>query len=341
MERYETNSFSTKRLHSFTIPLLFSLILTFLVELVDLDQDYLLVDSPRVSTAVPETDILRPVKFLKSVCLALVLAPLCVSSAQSAKNSLAILVLPAPELGIATSEIYVTCRRAIEENSAFRVTSLDVFSQSLKQDVVRECAGNSQCFARKMRESRTDAEWLLTVALDKLGDEFAVGLRLIEIKSALEKREDETVVSEMVPQGTEPLRGLTELLPKVFAAHSWGRLGNIVVDAEPNNAEILINEDICVSPCKVRNLEAGVHRVVVSMPGYTTQTREISLSPGQTQRIKIQLEAKPDKTPLGQILLWTGVGIGVIGAGLTTWLLTRESDIVEVCIAADEMQCGF
>ena len=192
-----------------------------------------------------------------------------------------------------------------------------------------------------MLESRTDAAWLLTVALDRLGDEFAVGLRLIEIKSALRKQEEEVVVSEMVPKGTEPLTGLTQLLPKVFAAHSWGRLGNIIVDAEPSNSEVLINDEICVSPCKVRNLRAGGHRVVVSMPGYITQARDIELGPGQTQRIKIELEAKPDETPLGQILLWTGVGLSVIGAGLTTWLLTQESDVVEVCIAADKSQCGF
>lgn len=294
-----------------------------------------------VSTMEPLTDILSVVRFLTSLWLSLFLVPLIGSSAHSSENSLAILVLPAPELGIASSEIYVSCRRAIEENSAFRVTSLDVFSQSLKQEVVRECAGNSQCFARKMLESRTDAAWLLTVALDRLGDEFAVGLRLIEIKSALRKQEEEVVVSEMVPKGTEPLTGLTQLLPKVFAAHSWGRLGNIIVDAEPSNSEVLINDEICVSPCKVRNLRAGGHRVVVSMPGYITQARDIELGPGQTQRIKIELEAKPDETPLGQILLWTGVGLSVIGAGLTTWLLTQESDVVEVCIAADKSQCGF
>ena len=279
--------------------------------------------------------------FFRIICLALLLTSALESSAQNSDRNLAILVLPAPELGIASSEIYVACRRAIEENSAFRVTSLDVFSQSLKQEVIRECAGNSQCFAKKMRESRTDAEWLLTVALDRLGEEFAVGFRLIEIKSALKKQEEEVVVSEMVPRGTDPLVGLTQLLPKVFVGHNWGRLGNIIVSAEPSNSEVLIDDEICVSPCKVRNLPAGLHRVVVSMPGYTTQNQDVELAPGQTQRIKIELEAKLDKTPLGQILLWTGVGVSIIGAGLTTWLLTRESDTVEVCIAANESQCGF
>jgi hypothetical protein len=265
---------------------------------------------------------------------------LCVAVA-SPRPLLAILVLPAPSLGIPASEVYLACRGAIEEETIFRVAGLDIFSRSLEEEAVRECAGDGVCFARKLSDSGSQADWLLTVAMDRLGEDVAIGLRLINIGDALSGKGGERIVSEMIPSSTAPLRGITGMLPKIFDGQGWGQLAGLRVDVEQSGAEILVDEQICVSPCQLEGLSAGTHRVTVQKRGFETWTKTLELTGGRTEKLSISLSSKESENTGSAILMWTGIGLGVAALGLGAWWMTRPSDTVDICIAADPAQCGI
>ena len=254
----------------------------------------------------------------------------------------AILVLPSSELSVSSSDVYAVSRKAIEKNTIFRVANLDVFSRSLEGDAVRECAGNGRCFAIKLNESGSNADWLITVAMDRLGDDLALGLRLIDIKAALRGEGGERVLSEVLPNSVPPLRGVTDLLPRLFQNLQWGQLAALTIEVDQSDAEILVDERICLSPCQMKRLQVGTHRVTVRKRGYTTVTKKVELRPASREKLRISLESEPGSEGLSPVLVWGGVGLGLVAAAATTWYFIDSADRpIEICIAADRAQCGL
>ena len=293
------------------------------------------------STTAAKTAMLGSVvSQVKRALIFVGIAGLCMGAANS-PSRLAILVLPAPGMGIPASEVYLACRRAIEKDTAFRVAGLDTFSKSLEEEAVRECAGDSQCFARKLSDSGSQADWLLTVAMDRLGDDIALGLRLINIEQALRSGGGEKVVSDVLPGSSAPIRATTDLLPRVFEEQGWGQIGALSVQVAQSGAEILVDDNICVSPCRMERLPVGTHRVTVQKRGYETWTKNIEVKTGSMENISVSLKSTGTPTDLSTVLMWTGVGLGVVGAGFVTWFIAQPSDTVNVCIAADAAQCGM
>ena len=107
------------------------------------------------------------------------------------------------------------------------------------------------------------------------------------------------------------------------------------------DAEILVDDRICVSPCRLERLQVGTHRVTIQKRGFVTWSKEINLAALSQEKLTISLESVSSDDYLPMVLLWTGIGLGIVGAGITTWVLTRPPPLIDVCIAADPAQCGM
>ena len=177
--------------------------------------------------------------------------------------------------------------------------------------------------------------------MDRLGNDLALGLRLINIREALEGKDNERLVSEVIPNSSAPLRATTDLLPRVFRDAGWGQFAQLEVNVSQPDAEILVDDRICVSPCRLKRLQVGTHRVTVQKRGFVTWSKEINLAASSEKKITVSLESASSGDHMQTILLWTGLGLGLVGAGITAWVLTRPPGSIDVCIAADPAQCGL
>jgi hypothetical protein len=282
---------------------------------------------------------------VKERCFQLGLLGLLAFLSMGAKKErplLAILILSSSEIDVSNSDVYAASRREIEKNTVFRVASFDVFSASLKAETVRECAGNGACFATKLHQSGSNADWLMTVALDRLGEDLALGLRLIKIGAALNGGDGERVLSKVLPNSASPLRGLTDLLPRLFQDEQWGQLATLSVEVAQADAVVIVRDRTCISPCQFQRLRAGTHRVTIQKPGYVTISKSIDLRPRADEKLRFSLQPDSSNDADSSLLLWGGIGLGIAAALVGTWVVIDAADRpIDVCIAADPAQCGL
>ncbi len=87
-------------------------------------------------------------------------------------------------------------------------------------------------------------------------------------------------------------------------------------------AQVLVNEaDVGLTPVEI-NRPAGKYHVVVKKPGYLVFDTSTNADPGQNLNVSATL--REDKPALTQRWwFWTGVGVVVAGAAITTYALTR------------------
>ena len=87
-------------------------------------------------------------------------------------------------------------------------------------------------------------------------------------------------------------------------------------------AQVLVNEaDVGLTPVEI-NRPAGKYHVVVKKPGFLVFDTSTNADPGQNVNVAATL--REDKPALTQRWwFWTGVGVVVVGAAVTTYALTR------------------
>jgi len=87
-------------------------------------------------------------------------------------------------------------------------------------------------------------------------------------------------------------------------------------------AQVLVNDaDVGITPVDI-NRPAGKYHVVVKKPGFVVFDTNASADPGQSLNVNAPL--REDKPALTQRWwFWTGVGVIVAGAAITTYLVTR------------------
>jgi tetratricopeptide (TPR) repeat protein len=123
--------------------------------------------------------------------------------------------------------------------------------------------------------------------------------------------------------------------------------GVLDVECTPDGAQVTVDDDaapIGATPLRGFKLRAGTHRLTVRADGYRDGTWSALVSAGATRVVQCSLERVAGMgplTPLGPIRpeeppkksqsvfgtwwFWTGVGVVVAGATVTTFALTQKS----------------
>jgi hypothetical protein len=93
-----------------------------------------------------------------------------------------------------------------------------------------------------------------------------------------------------------------------------------------SGAQVLVNDaDVGLTPVEI-NRPAGKYRVVVKKSGFLPFDTSTSADPGQSVNVTATL--REDKPALTQRWwFWTGVGVVVVGAALTTYFVTRPDPV--------------
>lgn len=94
------------------------------------------------------------------------------------------------------------------------------------------------------------------------------------------------------------------------------------ITSNQNGAQVLVNEaDVGVTPVEIQR-PAGKYHVVVRKPGFLVYDTNASADPGQSLNVNAAL--REDKPALTQRWwFWTGIGVVVVGAAITTYVVTR------------------
>src|SRR5262249_7592279 len=122
-------------------------------------------------------------------------------------RSVAIFVLSGEALGTPISELYAAARRGIEAETALDVAPFEVFPAELRESVIRSCAGDGGCFAEKTRQAGVDADLLLLVSANRIGEGVLLGLRLVDLRNTSGKP-DIAAIGEQIPEGASVLRAM-------------------------------------------------------------------------------------------------------------------------------------
>ncbi len=96
----------------------------------------------------------------------------------------------------------------------------------------------------------------------------------------------------------------------------------IRVTSNQAGAQVLVNEaDVGLTPLEISR-PAGKYHVIVKKPGFLVFDTSTTADPGQSLNVTAML--REDKPALTQRWwFWTGVGVVVLGAAVTTYALTR------------------
>lgn len=267
-------------------------------------------------------------------------APPPAASSEATPRNVAILVLSAEQVGVRSFDVYASTREAIEEHTVLEVAPLDVFSDSMRAQTIRLCAGDGRCFANKLAASGVHVDLLLTVSADRLGESVLLGMRLVDTRRARRgDAPDLATVGEGLPAGVSLLRAIRDQLPRVFGESIWGQIASLVVEADRPNAEVLVGEITCVSPCKLGRMRPGRYEVIVRKPGFVPWTASVLLEAGQVERRAVELRPE-ERSIFVSPWLWVAVAAGAAAASTAVYFAVRPADgPSEVCIAVREELC--
>ena len=102
-------------------------------------------------------------------------------------------------------------------------------------------------------------------------------------------------------------------------------LGTLAVRSRPDGAWLRLNDQpVGTLPLLLRR-PAGPYRLEVTAPGRVPFVTEVSLRPGV--RADVLADLRPERVSvLRTWWFWTGVGVVVAGAAVTTYALTRPTE---------------
>jgi hypothetical protein len=272
-----------------------------------------------------------------SLVSGLLLAP-AFAHAEGAPRSVAVFVLSGEALGTPISELYAAARRGIEAETALEVAPFEVFPAELRENAIRQCAGDGACFAERTRQAGVDADLLLLVSASRSGEGVLLGLRLVDLRVTAGKP-DIAAIGEQIPEGASVLRAMKDYLGSVFPPEIWGQVASLKVEVDQENAEVLVGSRACVSPCKIDRMPAGSYDVLIRKSGFQDWRGSVALRPRQDEVVTATLVAEPSSLTSSP-LFWiaTGVGAAALAVG-AVFLFRPSSDNFTVCIAPSEDLC--
>lgn len=252
-----------------------------------------------------------------------------------AGKTVAILLISGGEVGVPSSEIYGNARQVVEAHTALNVAPLDVIGITEREAAIRDCAGNAKCFARRVRDTASNVNLLLTVSVDRLDDGYLLGFRLVDVAT----EQDLGAAGDEIPTGMSMLGAMEQQLPTVFPASVWDQIGALEIDSQPTAAEVTAAGRSCVSPCQLTRLTPGSYEVTIKKSGFLQWQGNAVVNPRETSRIEVKLEE-----PAGGITsspwFWVALGAVAVGGGVAAFFALRPSEkVVNLCIADDIAMC--
>ena len=274
----------------------------------------------------------QPLAALEAAPVDLELAPQPAPSVRT----IAVLILSGEEAGVPLSEVYADARRAVETHTALRVAALDAIGLAEREAAIRECAGQGDCFARKVRAAATtQVDLLLTASIDRLDEGLLLGLRLVDIESG----QQIGASGDEVPVGMSVLGAMERQLADVFPSDVWGQVADLRIETDPSNAEVSVAGRSCASPCELTRLFPGTYEVAAKKSGYLDWSGTVTLKAGGSGELVATLQ-EPERSLVSNPLFWAGVVAGAAAIGLTTFLILRPTDhLVNVCVAEEPGLC--
>ncbi len=219
----------------------------------------------------------------------------------------------------------------------------DDITRVLEWEASRQQAGcdDSACLAEV--GAAMDAARIVNGTLDAVGNVYLLSLSEIDAKTLepvgrvqreIEKTEaallDATreLAAELVKKGGATLSG------SVGAGPFSGNAGSIEISSDPNGAKILVsNAVVGETPTKIDNIRPGRHVVRLTRNDYESVEFEVPVHAGGTTRVNAELmllrsiaekniEIRNarwrDEDQFNQIVGWSKVGVGALGAVVGT-----------------------
>lgn len=266
-------------------------------------------------------------------------APAAAAEGPTLARSVAIFVVSGEQVGTPISELYAAARRGIEADTALEVAPFEVFPPSMREESIRRCAGDGGCFARAVRDAGVDVDLLLLVSADRLGEGILLGLRLVDLHKKPGEDANIAAVGEQLPEGVSLLRAMKDYLEPVFPKALWGQVASLKIEVDQANAEVLVGQKTCVSPCRFDRLLPGDYEVVVRKKGYQEFKKAISLQSRHDEAMTVSLTEESGSI-FSSPFFWGATGAVVAAAAVTTVLIvTSNSGPFVICIAKEEALC--
>lgn len=255
-------------------------------------------------------------------------------------KSLAIFVLSGEKVGAQMTDVYAVVRQGIEAETALEVAPLEVFPSTVRENAIRQCAGDPRCFAGKVREAGVQVDWLLLVSADRLGEGVLLGLRLIDLRLAAANQPPELqAIGEQLPEGVSLLRAIKDYLAQVFPRDVWGQVASLKIEVDQPNAEVLVGQKTCVSPCSFARLAPGDYDVTVRKQGFVDFHKGLKLASRQDEVLNVAL-TEEEGSLMASPFFWGAVGLGAAAATvLTVVLATAGSGKTTICITSNPELC--
>lgn len=237
-----------------------------------------------------------------------------------ATTTIALLILSSPTSGFPLTEVYAAIRRPIERNTALRVAPLEAIGLDERDAALRACAGDAACFVRRVRAAQR-ADLLLTVSVDRPGEDLLLGLRLIDTR----RRKEIGATGAEVPAGMSLEGAMARRLPDIVPPSVWGEIASIEIRSEPPAAEASIAGRSCVTPCRFDRLIPALYEVQLRKAGQKPWRETVTLERGRVAQVEARLSA-PRQPFFEKPWFWTLVGVGVVAASVGGYFLFQQPD---------------
>ena len=157
-----------------------------------------------------------------------------------------------------------------------------------KNKDIRDCGGGPKCAWRTGKA--VGAHLVVFGTISSMGDNYALNLRLFNIKLGKEARRDKTTIS-----GNRNLL-IPELRLAAFRLVAPRKiLGSLLVTIDLDGVKILLDKkEVGITPLKeaIPNLKPGKHVLTLQSEGYDTLKQTVEIHPYETTRLVVDLKAR-------------------------------------------------
>jgi hypothetical protein len=245
-----------------------------------------------------------------------------------------ILILTPEGFQIPVSEIDDRARAALESKTLLEIAPADLFSEEVRLEVVRTCAGSAACFLEKFGQTSSKVDVLLVLTIADLPDRRLVAARTVRARDGNELARAAHEVSK-----DAPLAGALDVVLSQVFAEGWGRVGSIAVTTTPPGARAELGARTCLTPCRFDRIPLDLHAIALSKEGFVPASRSVDVRGPITVDVVLDPEPEPwvwYESPW----IWTAVGVVVVGASVGTYFALREPPPDDVCITGDPSECA-
>ena len=193
------------------------------------------------------------------------------SALVAAAPTAGVLILVPQGFSLSISQVYVATREALEDETLVEVAPLDLFSSTMRQDMVRSCATDADCFLGLVQESRMSIDELLIVSLSRLDDTLLVAARWLNVA---QRRQPKAHALESSP-GRPLVETMKAVLSKVVPSGAWGFVAAVRAESEPSGAVATLRDRSCVTPCVFSRLAPGSYEVSFALEAHQRAVAQV------------------------------------------------------------------